>query len=166
MPHDGEVNAVAFFFALDMGGGELLLSSAKTAATGAAPTPAAVVASSWKQAVQRLRRPARCGPGRPLRVLASHDTYGISFEWAEAAAAAAQEEEEEGGPTAQRPPRAARELVAAAAAAEARLGAPLARAVAQDPLAYRRLARAAVRLALAQEEGASAVGAVAGRMLA
>lgn len=156
---DAEVNAVAFFFALDMGGGEWLLSSAEAAVEGAGGAdnrPAAtVVASSWKQAVQRLE-PVRCGnPGEgPLRVVAKHDTYGVTFEWAQAGAANEK----------WRPP-AARELDEAVAAADAGLSAALARAVAQDPLAYRRLARAAVRLALAQEEGASAAGAVVARLL-
>jgi hypothetical protein len=151
---DAEVNAVAFFFALDMGGeGEMLLSSARPAGgdddNNAA---AATVASSWKQAVQRLC-PLKCGPSAPLRVIAKHDTYGVTFEWA-------------GETIAPRPPG-ARALDEAVAAADTGLGASLARAVAQDPLAYRRLARAAVRLALTQEEGASAVGAVAvARLLA
>ena len=175
---------MAFFFALDMGGGELLLSSpalppppappssgagpAPTRSSPAPPPASTAVATSWKQAVQRLPalRRHETLSNEPLRVLAKHDTYGVTFGWApapasgdgEAAAAAAAPAEGA---------RAGRDVAfdAAVRAADEELAAPLARSVAQDPLAYRRLACAAVRLALAQDEGASAVGAAVARLL-
>jgi hypothetical protein len=152
-----EVNAVAFFFALDMGGGELLLSSARAGAVAEAEAAggsgrATAVASSWKQAVQRL--PARkVKPGQPIRVRAKHDTYGATFEWVQ------EEEQDEDAQGAARDD----ELDRAVLAAERGLAAPLARAVAQDPLAYRELATAAAALAASSEEGQSAVGGVAAR---
>jgi len=135
----GTCNAVAFWF-------DLHLDSETTLRT----SPLAGRGGTWRQAVQRLPG-RRVEAGGTLPVAASHDTYGFSFAYAGACGGGAPEGPGRGGGGGGGGGEEADADWAARRAAVEGAGRDLARAVAQNPLEYRKAAGAAIAIARCPE---------------
>lgn len=186
----GECNAVASWFELDLtadGGARLTTSPyaaaaadpigeapAGTPAAGAAPACAgrAAYAASWQQAVHPLPGARRVERGGALDLIASHDTYSISFGYSGPAPGGAAGDaspcasvEGSGADEA----GAAADAVWAARCAEVRaLQGHLARQAAQAPHRHRCVVRAVLALAAAPASGgadAAQAAALCARMM-